>query len=177
MVDYLGLEFLDDLKSHYQRRLSLAIEKGYTEVGNQYYWLYEELQIRVLTVSQVKRFLLALPVFMVHATEEQIFQYVMGYATAFFKPDIMGEIPRDAQDQHPYFNDNNPYWIQMNEALDAMGPKYDTTLLPLLYIDLSEFVVRSVRLYYYIREHEIHAIDRGKFDQLMKLTGAFASSA
>ena len=90
---------------------------------------------------------------------------------------MIGEIPRDNQDRHPYFNDDNPYWIQMNEALDSMGPTYDTNLLPLLYIDLSEYIVRSVRLYYYIREHEIHAIDRGKFDQLMKRSGSLASSA
>ena len=65
----------------------------------------------------------------------------------------------------------------MNEVLDSMGVDYDTTLLPLLFIDLSEYVVRSVRLYLQIREREIHAIDRDKFDQIMKVAGVLSSSA
>lgn len=177
MLDYLGIEFLDDLQTHYRRRLNLAVEKGFTEPGNQYHWLYEELRTRALTVSQVKRFLTALPAFMVSATEDQIFQYVMSYTTAFFKPNVIGEIAHDAQDRHPYFNDENPYWVQMNEVLDALGPNYDTAISPLLFIDLSEYVVRSLRLYCYIREHEIHEVDRGKFDQLMKASRTLASSA
>lgn len=177
MLAYFGPELLQEVRAYYAPRLQMAMERGFTETGSQYNWLYEELRYRVLTIDQVLRFIEVLPKFMVHATEEQIFQYVMGYATAFFKPEMIGEIPRDNQDQHPYFNDDNPYWIQMNEALDSMGPTYDMNLLPLLYIDLSEYIVRSVRLYYYIREHEIHAIDRGKFDQLMKRSGSLASSA
>jgi len=42
---------------------------------------------------------------------------------------------------------------------------------------LSEYVVRSVRLYLQIREREIHAIDRDKFDQIMKVAGVLSSSA
>lgn len=177
MLAYFGPELLIELKAYYMPRYQQACERGYTQPGSRYHWLYEELLCRVLTVDQALRFLDALPKFMVSATEEQIFQYVMNYATALFKPDRIGDLPRDDQDQHPYFNDQNPYWVQMNEVLDAMGVDYDTTLIPMLYVDMSEYIVRSVRLYLQIRECAIHAIDRGKFDQIMKVSGALPSSA
>ena len=177
MLAYFGTDLLLEVKAYYMPRYLQACERGYTQAGSRYHWLYEELLFRVLTLDQTLRFLDALPKFMVTATEEQIFQYVMNYATALFKVDRIGEIPRDEQDQHPYFNDQNPYWVQMNEVLDSMGEGYDTTLIPLLFVDLSEYVVRSVRLYLQIRECAIHAIDRGKFDQIMKVAGALSSSA
>lgn len=177
MLAYFGPELLFEVKGYYLPRLQQACERGYTEPGSRYHWLYEELLCRVLTLDQALRFLDVLPKFMVTATEEQIFQYVMNYATALFKADRIGEITRDEQDRHPYFNDQNPYWVQMNEVLDSMGVDYDTTLIPLLFFDMSEYVVRSVRLYLQIRECTIHAIDRGKFDQIMKVAGALSSSA
>ena len=177
MLAYFGPELLCEVKGYYLPRYQQACDRGYTQPGSKYYWLYEELLCRVLTLDQALRFLDALPKFMVSSTEDQIFQYVMNYATALFKVDRISEIPRDDQDQHPYFNDQNPYWVQMNEVLDSMGVDYDTTLIPLLFIDLSEYVVRSVRLYLQIREREIHAIDRDKFDQIMRVAGVLSSSA
>ena len=135
------------------------------------------MHCRLLTLDQTIRFIDALPKFMAVSSEEHIFQYVMNFATSLFKRDGIGEIQRNDLDQHPYFNDMNPYWVQMNETLDSMGVDYDTKLLPLLYIDLTEYVVRSVRLYFQIREKSISAVDRGKFDQLMKLSVIHASSA
>lgn len=177
MLAYFGPELLLEVKGYYMPRLQLACERGYTQAGSRYHWLYEELLCRVLTLDQALRFLDALPKFMVSATEEQIFRYVMNYATALFKADRIGEIPRDEQDQHPYFNDHNPYWVQMNEVLDSMSVDYDATLIPLLYVDMSEYIVRSIRLYLQIRECAIHAIDRGRFDQIMKVAGALSPSA
>lgn len=177
MLAYFGPELLLEMKGYYMPRLQLACERGYTQAGSRYHWLYEELLCRVLTLDQALRFLDALPKFMVSATEEQIFRYVMNYATALFKADRIGEIPRDEQDQHPYFNDQNPYWVQMNEVLDSMSVDYDATLIPLLYVDMSEYIVRSIRLYLQIRECAIHAIDRGRFDQIMKVAGALSPSA
>lgn len=177
MLAYFGPELLLEMKGYYMPRLQLACERGYTQAGSRYHWLYEELLCRVLTLDQALRFLDALPKFMVSATEEQIFRYVMNYATALFKADRIGEIPRDEQDQHPYFNDQNPYWVQMNEVLDSMSMDYDATLIPLLYVDMSEYIVRSIRLYLQIRECAIHAIDRGRFDQIMKVAGALSPSA
>ena len=52
-----------------------------------------------------------------------------------------------------------------------MGEDYDTTILPLVYIDLCEYVVRSVRLLLQIREMTIAAVDREKFDVVMELEG------
>ena len=177
MSIYYGPELLRTLKDYYGSRLELAVERGYMESGSQYHWLYLELHCRALTLDQALRFLDVLPKFMVTSTEDQIFQYVMNYATGFFKVDKIGDIQRDAQDRHPFFQDVNPYWTQMNEVLDSMGVDYDTGLLPLLYIDLSEYIVRSIRLYLQIREKTIHAVDRGKFDQLMKMGGTLTSSA
>ena len=177
MLTYFGSELLLEVKSYYALRLLQACERGYTQPGNRYHWLYEELLCRVRILDQALRFIDALPKFMVASTEEQIFQYVMNYATSLFKTDRISSIPRDDQDQHPYFNDRNPYWVQMNEVLDSMGVDYDTTVIPLLYVDLSEYLVRSVRLYLQIRECEIHTIDRSKFDQIMKAAGALPSSA
>ena len=177
MLAYFGPELLCEVKGYYLPRYQQACDRGYTQPGSKYHWLYEELLCRVLTLDQALRFLDALPKFMVSSTEDQIFQYVMNYATALFKVDRIREIPRDDQDQHPYFNDQNPYWVQMNEVLDSMGVDYDTTLIPLLFIDLSEYVVCSVRLYLQIREREIHAIDRDKFDQIMRVAGVLSSSA
>ena len=177
MLAYFGPELLLELKEYYVKRLQSAIQRGYTEPGSQYHWLYLELQSRTLTLSQAMRFLDVLPKFMATSTEEQIFQYVMNYATGYFKVDKIGDIQRDAQDKHPFFQDANPYWAQMNEVLDSMGMDYDTGLLPLLYMDLSEYIVRSIRLYFQIREKTIHAVDRGKFDQLMKVGGTLTSSA
>lgn len=176
-IAYFGPELLSDLQAYYKPRLKSAIERGYTEPGSQYHWLFEELRCRILTLDQALRVIDALPKFMTTSTEEQIFHYVINYTTSLFKQEAVNGIERDEQDKHPYFNEANPYWIQMNEVFDAMGVNYDTSLLPVLYIDLSEYVVRSVRLYLQIREKTIHAIDRGKFDQLMKVSGALVSSA
>ena len=177
MLAYFGAELLRELKGYYIPRLQQARERGYTEPDSRYHWLYEEIRCRILTLDQALRFLDALPKFMMSATEDQIFQYAMNYATALFKADQIGDIPRDEHDSHPFFNDQNPYWVQMNEVLDSLGVDYDTTLLPMLFVDISEYVVRSVRLYLQIRERTIHAIDRDKFDQIMKVSGALPSSA
>lgn len=39
----------------------------------------------------------------------------------------------------------------------------------MLYVDLTEYVVRGLRLYIQIRERKFCSIDRGKFDEMMKL--------
>ncbi len=177
MLEYLGRELLDELYDYYMERLKLADERGFREPGSRYNWLYEELKCRALMIDKTRRFLNALPCFMKDEAEERSFQYVISYVSGLFKPEAIGDIAHAQNDKHPYFNDSNPYWNQTTEVFDDMGVNYDTKQLPMLYVDLSEYVVRSVRLYLYIRESHIHAIDRGKFDQLMKLTGNLSASA
>ena len=49
-----------------------------------------------------------------------------------------------------------------------MKEDYDMNNLPLLYLDLSEYIVRSVRFYLHMREQQC-PIDRSKFDEIMRL--------
>ena len=177
VLDYLGIELLDSFVEYYLPRYQQAVERGFDRSDQKFYWLYLELRERLLLLGQTRRYLLSLPMFMTSATEEQIFQSVTSYISSLFKPDKIGEIERNAEDTHPFFNDLNPYWLQMNEVFDSMGPDYDMANLPLMYVDLCEYAVRGVRLYLQIREQRFHAIDKGKFDLLAKAQGNLTSSA
>ena len=114
---------------------------------------------------------------MAASDEEQIFRYVVSYATAFFKEDLAASNSRSEDDVHPFFNDDNPYWCQMQEVLNTFDNSYDTKNLPLLYVDLCEYSIRCLRLYFQIREKCLRPIDRGKFDAVMKLSGTLSSTA
>ena len=177
MLDYFGMNFLDELVVYYQPRYCMAIERGYDKANNKYHWLFLELKERLLAICQMRQFLKALPAFMASSNEEQIFRYVVSYATVFFKEDLAASIPRSDDDVHPFFNDDNPYWRQMQEVLNTFDSAYDTKNLPLLYIDLCEYSIRCLRLYFQIREKSAHPIDRGKFDAVMKLSGTLSSTA
>lgn len=177
MLDYFGTEFLDNLLEYYLPRYKQAKERGFDREGQKFHWLYAELRERVLLISQSRRYLKTMPAIICNSTEEQTFRSVTSYVSGLFKPDRIGEIQRSSDDVHPFFNDDNPYWMQMNEVFDSMGTSYDTEDLPLLCVDLCEYVVRGVRLYLQIREQSIHAIDKGKFDLLMKRHGNLTSSA
>lgn len=177
MLDYFGTEFLDELVAYYQPRYTMAVERGYDKESSRYNWLFLELRDRLLVICQMRQFLKALPSFMAASDEEHIFRYVVSYATAFFKEEFVASIARSDEDAHPFFNDNNPYWRQMNEVLNSFGSTYDTSNLPLLYIDLCEYSIRCLRLYLQLRESCTHPIDRGKFDAVMKLAGTLSSTA
>ena len=171
MLEYYGMNCLEHIHDYYRGRYSQAKERGYNTDGSKYFWLYKELRERLLIICQAVRFLEALPKFMSETSDEQIFQYATTYVNSLFKPELTGELKRDDADVHPFFNPANPYWVQMNELLDGMADDYDTSILPLLYVDLCEYVVRAVRLLLQIREMTIAAIDREKFDAVMELDG------
>lgn len=177
MLEYFGIGFLDELTEYYQPRYRLAVERRFNEESSKYHWLYLELKERLLVIRQVRQFLKALPAFIVAAEEDQIFRYVVTYATAFFKDEPVASIARNEDDVHPFFNDDNPYWYQMQEVLNSFDSSYDTKNLPLLYIDLCEYTIRCLRLYLQIREGCGQPIDRGKFDAIMKLNGILSSTA
>lgn len=171
MLEYYGITCLERIRDYYQGRYLQAKERCYNTEGNRYYWLYSELRDRLLIICQTIRFMKALPQFMSGTDDEQTFQYATAYVNGLFKPELTGELKRNDTDIHPFFNSENPYWMQMNEVLDGMEVEYDTSILPLLYIDLCEYVVRAVRLLLQIREMTIAAIDREKFDTVMELDG------
>lgn len=169
MLQYYGQEFLQGLQTYYVQRLSLALEHGYSVEDNKYFWLYKELDLRVRAIRQTLLFLDALPKFMGTATGEESMGYALKYTGDYFTADRIGSENRPQGEPHPYFNDGNPYWLQFQEAHDNFGLDYDLTNAPMLYVDLAEYVVRGLRLYIQIRERKFCAIDRGKFDEMMKL--------
>lgn len=169
MLDYYGISLLNELQEYYLPRFRLAEERGYAVQGNKYYWFFEELQARIAALRQAILFLEALPKFMVCEDEYKPFQFVVGYVGKLFTVESIGEIARNDQDIHPFFNDNNPYWLDLQESLDHFNQSYDLKNLPLLYVDLSEYVVRGIRLYLQIREARFKAVDRGKLDELMHM--------
>ena len=169
MIEYYGKDCLDRIFNYYRERYSQAKERGYNTDGSKYFWLYKELKERLLIIRQAVCFLEALPKFMNGTSDEQIFQYATTYVNSLFRPELTGKLKRDEADGHPFFNPANPYWTQMNEVLDGMADDYDTSIRPLLYVDLCEYIVRAVRLLLQIREMTIAAIDREKFDAVMEL--------
>lgn len=169
MMDYYGVDLLKAIRDAYAPRCELAQERGYAVEGNKYYWLYEELHYRMQVIRQAMLFLDALPQFLCQTDEDKHLQYVVGYASSFFTQDKMGGAERDEQGGHPIFNDGNPYWVDVQEAMDHFDKNYDLKNLPLLYIDSCELVVRMIRLHLFVREKCYHAIDREKFDSLMGL--------
>ena len=171
MLEYCGTNCLDRIYDYYRGRYSQAKERGFNTEESKYFWLYKELRERLLIIRQAVRFLEALPKFMEGTSDEQTFQYATTYVNSLFKPELTGELRRDEAGVHPFFNPTNPYWVQMNEVLDGMEEEYDTSILPLFYVDLCEYVVRAVRLLLQIREMTIAAIDREKFDTVMELDG------
>lgn len=177
MLYYFGQEFLLRLQNYYGQRLALALEHGYNADGNKYYWLYMELELRVKAIRQTILFLNALPKFMGTATGEESMGFVTKYIGAYFTSESIGEEKCADEQKHPYFNDSNSYWKQFQEAIDNFGMGYDMTLLPILYVDLAEYVVRGLRLYFQIRERKFCAIDRGKFEDLMQAKPSLAVTA
>ena len=152
---------------HYVPRYQLAFERGYTEEGSQYYWLYIELKERILAIRQTQKFLYALPLFMQQGNEEQSLQYVVSYVSTFWGQ-LAAEIQEQGSGATSVNRSEDPYWLQANEVWSRMQAGYDMNNLPLLYLDLSEYLVRAVRFYLHMREQRC-SIDRDKFDAIMHL--------
>lgn len=170
MLEYYGVSLLNELQDYYLPRLRLAEERGYAVQNNKYFWLYDELRQRVLMLRQTLLFLESLPHFMNDGKDDcQAMQYAVRYTGKLFSEESIDNIPCSAQDIHPFFNDSDPYWRDLQEALENFDNSYDLQNLPMLYVDLCEYVTRAIRLYFHIRERQFKAIDRGKFDALMHL--------
>lgn len=167
MLIYLGTELFQSMLDHYLPRYQLAFERGYTEEGSKYYWLYIELKERILAIRQAQKFLHALPLFIQQGNEEQSLQYVVSYVST-----LCAQVASENQEQGSGVTSVNRaedlYWLQANEVWSRMQEGYDMNNLPLLYLDLSEYLVRAVRFYLHMREQQ-RPIDRDKFDAIMQL--------
>ena len=166
MLNYLGTELLQSMKEYYLGRYRLALERGYTAEDSQYYWLFEELRDRILVIRQVEKFLHALPLFMQQEGEEKSLQYVVSFVSSLCGEltNGVGEVNHDSSVHHH----DNPYWKHTNEIWEMMKSNYDLNNLPLLYVDLTEYLVRALRFYFSLRE-QLCRIDGGKFDEIMQL--------
>ena len=176
IMKYYGLDLLDQVQEAYRKRYDLAVERGFDEPNNKYYWLFEELQYRLQFLRQMILFIHALSSFILSGSENDALGYVVRYSTRFFSNTNCGEVTRE-NDQHPYFNDANGYYCDFTEALNHFDSDYDFSNHPLFLVDLTECAVRAARLHLQIREHQFHAIDRDKFDALMQMRVQLPASA
>ena len=100
--------------------------------------------------------------------EEQSLQYVVSYVSTFWGQ-LAAEIQEQGRGATSVNRSEDPYWLQANEVWSRMQAGYDMNNLPLLYLDLSEYLVRAVRFYLHMREQRC-SIDRDKFDAIMQLS-------
>ena len=91
----------------------------------------------------------------------------MGYTSRLFRPENIGSCERDENQEHPFFRDSNPYWRELQEAMDAFNDPEILSNRPLLYVYACELITRAHRLYLQIREVQFRSIDREKFHALM----------
>lgn len=69
------------------------------------------------------------------------------------------------------------YWVDYQLAMDRFTPDYDYTNLAAFYVDLVEYLVMAVRLYFFIREQQFRSIDRGKYDELVGIQAVLQKPA
>lgn len=174
---YFGVDLLLRLKKHYESRLSLAIAKGFYRQYDRYHWLFTELQYRVSILRRTLALLDALPDFMCHQSEEQIFAIVIGYTMPWFSEDTLGKLPHDEDGSSPYFDNRNPYYADYQASLDRFQASYDFKQLATFYIDLVECLVMAVRMYFFIRERQFKPIDRESFADLVGIKAVLPAPA
>lgn len=174
---YFGPDLLRHLQKHYESRLALAISKGFDQQSDRYFWLFSELQYRVSTLRRVLALLDVLPEFLCRQSEDQIFSTVIGQTTTWFSNENLGEMPRNEDGNCLYFQPSNPYWADYQAATDRFSAGYDYSRLAVFYIDLAEYLVMAVRLYFYVRESQFKPIDRGKYDELVGVRAVLAAPA
>ena len=92
-------------------------------------------------------------------------------------PHVLGDQPKDAAGNCSYYQESNPYWVDYQLAMDRFTPDYDYTNLTTFYVDLVEYLVMAVRLYFFIREQQFRPIDRGKYDELVGIQAVLQKPA
>lgn len=177
MMFLYGTELLDKLSVYYGNRLRTAKEHGFESPDAKYNWLYQELSFRVKMLRQVRAFIQVLPEFLTHCNEDTAIKYAVDFTSPWFSEKYIGELPSNADGSCPYFTDSNPYWAAISEVMDSIDTDTDFTVLPMFHLTLCEYVIRNLRLYFYLRERQFKPIDRNKFDSLMMLDANLRSSA
>ena len=167
MMLFYGKDLLDKLSVYYGERLRTAKEYGFEAPDAKFNWLYLELDFRVKLLRQVRLFLNVLPEFLTNSTEDAAMQYVVGFTSPWFTEKYIGNLPSDKEGGCVYFHDSNPYWAAISEVMDNMDTDSDFSVLPMFYLTLCEYVIRNLRLYFFLREQLYKPIDREKFDELM----------
>ena len=176
VIELYGIDLLTQIQSAYQNRYQLALERGYQQEGNRFFWLYDELHYRLQVLREAILFLNALPPFLQTPDAEKPYKYVIDFFTRYFSQDGIGRSEKQGDDD-PYFGDSNQYWKDFMEAMDKFGDEQLLQNMPLFYVYSCEVVVRAIRLYFHIREGKCHAIDRQKFDALMHGRSSLPTSA
>lgn len=151
---YFGVDLLHHLQKHYEPRLSLALSKSFNQADSRYFWLFKELECRVTTLRKILVMISALPGFMCRQTEEQVFAMVVSSTSSWFSVDVLGDQPKDAAGNCSYYQESNPYWVDYQLAVDRFTPDYDYTNLAAFYVDLVEYLVMAVRLYFFMPKIE-----------------------
>lgn len=162
-----GSDLLKQIYAAYLERYQKALARGYDAEGERYHWLYNELLCRVQRLKEALLYMEALPHFLSGADEDHALQYIMGYTSRLFRPENIGSCERDENQEHPFFRDSNPYWRELQEAMDAFNDPEILSNRPLLYVYACELITRAHRLYLQIREVQFRSIDREKFHALM----------
>lgn len=174
---YFGIDLLRRLQQYYESRLALALSKKFDQEDAKYHWLFKELIYRVNILRQLLDMTAILPEFMCRQAADQVFAMVVGHTSGWFSDEVLGTQPRDAEGQSLYFQDSNPYWVDLQTAMDRFTTDYDYARLSTFYIDLVEYIVMAVRLYFFIREKQFRPIDRGKYDELVGIRAVLSTPA
>ena len=135
-----GSDLLKQIYAAYLERYQKALERGYDAEGERYHWLYNELLCRVQRLREALLYMEALPHFLSGADEDHALQYIMGYTSRLFRPENIGSCERDENQEHPFFRDSNPYWRELQEAMDAFNDPEILSNRPLLYVYACELI-------------------------------------
>lgn len=166
MALYYGLDMLQYLQTHYEPRLALALERGFDDEKSKYHWLFSELETRVNTLRRSMAFLSVLPLFIKERTAEQALTLILSFGRDWFGEESLGRLARDVRGNCSYFSNGNPYWKAFMEISDEIGEKEEQSSQVELYVDLTEYMVRLLLLYFYVRDKQFKSIDRGGFESL-----------
>lgn len=169
MIHYVGVNYLFSLREYYLSRLNKAEDNGYAAPSSTYFWLYQELILRVQLITQTIDFISKHSSNLTDLTLPEIIDPVMLYSACLFSGDDATAPSRNEAGSHPIFNCENPYWIELNQIFDHIKTVEASGDRTSIFTELIEYLVRAVRLYLQIRELYYFNIDRSKFYSLMKL--------
>lgn len=165
---YYGRPFLIYLYQYYGGRLKQALASGFDHQDHQYFWLYNELLLRVNCLRKTMLELDALPSYMAIGKEEDAFRFAQGMSSSCFSQQALEDAPKSEDGSCVYFSDSCQYWAGVLEALGSFEGDYDYKNLPCFYVDLVEYIIRMLQLHFFVREQLHRPIDRNKFDELMR---------